>query len=75
MSGIIERQKERKEAFKNGQQDFKNKVLAELEKRYGILDTLENENAFERKYINSKMYHDCKVEIYETIKTINLIEL
>ena len=63
------------EAFQIGQTAFKNKVLAELEKRIEILKELTINATMENEHIRAKMYFDCRVEIHETIKTINLIEL
>jgi hypothetical protein len=62
-------------SFLDGQIDFRNKILEELEKRYSILTDLEFEASQENKCLRAQMYKDCRVEITETIKTINLIEL
>jgi hypothetical protein len=61
--------------YLKGQQDFKNKVLAELEKRCTICKELKEEAKKESDEILYKMWHYSHVEAIETIKTINLIEL
>lgn len=64
-----------KDFYKKGQIDFKFKVLETLNKRTEILKELEKDSAEMQWWQGAQVYKTCRTEIFETIKTINEIEL
>ena len=61
--------------YMEGQNDFKNKVLAELAQRTRYLNELEKQALEENSKVFASYYYCFRLENIEIMKIINLIEL